>query len=353
MKFKTKLNMLIETLRIKGLKDLLNLCLNYFTLKLEPERVWTEPIYLQLEPTTRCNLKCKMCYGSYERRICDDLTLEGFQKIINQFPRLIKIHLQGIGEPLLNKNIFKMIRYAKSKGIKIDLATNATLIDLNMAKEIVSSGLDYIEFSIDSSTPQIYEEIRSGANFEKVVSNIKNLIKEKGDSKKPEMKIITLVMNETVDEIPQMVKFVHQLGINSLLLIQVQPWDENHLKKLYKDEINFTQRAKKSMLEAKKVAKELKVYLDLTTPITTGLVRGCKRPWISVSVLCDGYVVPCCRVINPDEINFGNVFKDNFKDIWNSVKYKAFRKALKGDFRPTVCNNCYFYYRNPMDRDHV
>jgi len=350
MKFKTNLALFSETLKNRGIKTCLNLCLNYFIMRLEPDRIRAEPVYLQVEPTVRCNLKCKMCY---KRKPCDDLRIEDFVKIVDQMPNLIKVHLQGIGEPFLNKAIFKMIRYAKSKGIKTDLTTNATLIDPAVAEEIVLSGLDYIEFSIDSPTPQTYEGIRPGASLEKVTDNIKRLIERRGNLKNPKMKIVTVVMDENVEEVPEMVGFAHRLGVDSLCLIHVQLWGNDLLKKGYKVNTGFDGKFKEAMLKSEKTAKRLKVYLDLSTPPAGDMTRLCKRPWLSSSVLADGYVVPCCRVVSADEINFGNLLKEPFKDIWNSPKYLSFRRALKSDTRPDACKNCYYYYRDPMSRDHI
>jgi radical SAM protein with 4Fe4S-binding SPASM domain len=348
-----RLKLLGHVLRDKGLKSSLNLCLSYFTLVCEPSRVGTTPIYLQVEPTTRCNLRCTMCYGKYGRRVCDDLSLDNFKEIVSQFPHVIKIHLQGIGEPFLNKDVFKMIRYAKSKGIQMDLATNTTLIDKDLAREIIAAGLDYIELSIDSPVAATYEAIRVGAAFENVVRNVKNLVEAKGNLKKPEIKILSVVQDESVGEMPQLVEFAHKLDVKSIMFIHLQPWDKDHVKQRHPDEETFTRRFEGAIPKAQRLAKRYGIYLDLSSPPGEYASRECKRPWLSTSILADGYVVPCCRVISPEEINFGNVFQEDFKDIWNSTKYMAFRKSLKGASRPAACDNCYFYYRNPLSRDHI
>jgi len=354
MRFNTGVQLLKDTIVSKGLRDSFNLCLNYFTMQWEPEMVWTQPIYLQVEPTTRCNFKCKMCRGVYEARICDDLNLVGFQRIINQIPQAIKVHLQGIGEPFLNKDIFKMIRYAKEKKVKVDLTTNASLIDAAIAREIVSSGLDYIEFPLDSTKPEIYEEIRCGATFENVVNNLKTLIAAKGSAKKPEMKIVTVLMNDNVQEPPLMVEFAHRLGIPSVFLIHVQPWDKDYRKGHYSGDASFKEKLRLSLSKAQEIATELNIFLDMSgVALEDNLPRACKRPWLSLSILADGYVTPCCRIINPDETKFGNIFKDDFEEIWNSPAYRAFRRMLKGNAVPVACRNCYYYSRHPMSRDHI
>lgn len=354
MNLQSKLSLLQETLFEGGSRRFLNLCGSYFTMKMEPEKVTTTPIYLQLETTTKCNIRCEFCYGTFKRRPVKNLSLADFKKIIGQFPGLVKVHLQGIGEPFLNKEIFEMIKYAKSQGIKVDLTTNGTLLDIDTTKKILASGLDYMEFSVDSADPETFEKIRAGANFGQVVGNIKRFLIEKGSATGPQAKVTAVLTDDHIEEAPDIVEFTYQLGISSLFLIRVQDFDSEAVKQDNDNDGEFDKQFSESVRKAKIVAKKRNVHLDVSMPLNGSLERGCKRPWLSTSILADGYVVPCCRVIRPEEINFGNVLDSDFRaDIWNSSDYKEFRKALKGKNPPETCNNCHFYYRNPMSRDHI
>jgi len=197
-----------------------------------------------------------------------------------------------------------MIRYAKSKGIQTDLATNATLIDKEVAREIIASGLDYIELSIDSPVAATYEAIRVGAAFDSVVRNVKNLIEAKGDLKKPEIKILTVVQDENVGELPQLLEFANQLGMNSIMFIHVQPWDKGRAKRRHPDEETFTRRFEGAIPEAQRLAKKYGIYLDFSSPqenMRPGPASGMAINFNPGGRLCRA----CCRVITPEEINFG------------------------------------------------
>jgi|Deesub1362B_J571_1020462.scaffolds.fasta_scaffold15116_2 MoaA/NifB/PqqE/SkfB family radical SAM enzyme len=104
----------------------------------------SRPISLQIEPTTKCNLKCTFCESPLWDRRGMDMSFSDFKKIIDQFPYLVTLLLQGIGEPLLCKDFFKMIEYCKLKKIIVGITTNGMLMNEEIAKKLVDSKIDYV-----------------------------------------------------------------------------------------------------------------------------------------------------------------------------------------------------------------
>src|SRR3989338_3143188 len=98
----------------------------YYAVRSLP--VTTTPFKLKFENTTVCNLKCKMCPISVGlKRPVGSLSYENFKFVFDQiYP--CYLNLTGIGEPVLNKDIFKIISYAKRKRTFVKLDSNATLI---------------------------------------------------------------------------------------------------------------------------------------------------------------------------------------------------------------------------------
>jgi len=133
--------------------------------------------YLQIEPTIRCNLNCIICDKEMKTRTDKrDINFEEFKIILDQFPLLRQLNFAGYGEPLLNVDIFKMVKHAKSKDVFTYFATNAMLLNSNMAEKIIDSGLDCLIFSVDSGVSSTYNKIRIGARLDVVRTNIKNFI---------------------------------------------------------------------------------------------------------------------------------------------------------------------------------
>ena len=168
----------------------------------------TLPIALQIECTTRCNLRCIMCGHTYWKEEARDLSFEDFKKAIVQFPRLFKVWFLGFGENFVNPDFLKMLQYLKSKKIKACLLSNFTLVTKEVAEELVKLKVDIIYISIERTTGEAYEKVRVGASFEKVMQNINNVVelKKKLSTERPILNLYSAISNENL--IGQARKFV-------------------------------------------------------------------------------------------------------------------------------------------------
>ena len=123
---------------------------------------------LIIEPTNTCNLRCTFCFVT-EGMTREDgfMDFELFKKVIDESPGLEHLCMHNWGEPLLHKDIFRMINYAKAAGIAwVVMNTNGTLLTDKIIQRIVDSGLDIIRFSIDGSA-ETFKKIR-GVELEKI-----------------------------------------------------------------------------------------------------------------------------------------------------------------------------------------
>ncbi len=84
--------------------------------------------------TSKCN---KHCPGCYENRENLDIDPKSFYKIIDEISQIGVFRVQiGGGEPLLNKNILKFLKYMRKKHLIVSVGTNGSLINDNFAKSI-------------------------------------------------------------------------------------------------------------------------------------------------------------------------------------------------------------------------
>lgn len=103
-----------------------------------------------------------------------------FRKVIDDgIPHLQYISLDGPGETTLNPDSFQMIRYAKSKGIRVLFSTNAFALDDAMMDRIIDCGLDEIIFSVNGATPEVYAAVHGVAAYQRVVGNIHGFLARK------------------------------------------------------------------------------------------------------------------------------------------------------------------------------
>jgi radical SAM protein with 4Fe4S-binding SPASM domain len=121
-----------------------------------------------------------MCIRAVRKFDGPDIEFDLFKKIIDEGEGYLRyISLDGPGETTMNPDAFRMVRYAKSKGIQVMFSTNATLMDEPMGAAILDSGLDMIIFSINGTTPEVYEAVHGVQAFEKVSANIHSFLELK------------------------------------------------------------------------------------------------------------------------------------------------------------------------------
>lgn len=139
------------------------------------------PIVLAVEPTSVCNLRCPMCF-IVDPRLSRNRSINGMMRF-TLFTRILdeaREHgLRGLvmasrGEPTLNPEFPAMLEYARRCDIlDIKINTNATYLTPALSRRILAAEPDLVVFSVDTAEPEVYGQIRVGADFEQVLDNIK------------------------------------------------------------------------------------------------------------------------------------------------------------------------------------
>lgn len=266
------------------------------------------PMHLDLEASSRCNLNCSFCdrrpvLGSGQT---GDMDFELFRHIMDQFDethRLWGVKFSYRGEPLLNKNIPRMVRYAKGRGVlDIYFNTNAMFLTEEMSEALIDAGLDRISISIDGTNKEDYERVRVGANYERLVDNIETLLRcrNKSGTAYPKIRIQTV-------KLP---------GIDAQMYQRT--WGK------YADEV--------AMLE----------YTDESRRETGIRAQwACPQLWQRMTIEWDGSVFGC----NNDDLRgiyLGNAAERSIYDCWHDERLMEIREAHKNGLSHTIedCNGC-------------
>jgi MoaA/NifB/PqqE/SkfB family radical SAM enzyme len=133
---------------------------------------------LQVESTIACNLRCIMCPWREIAKNVENhgiMTQEIWEAIRPHLPETQSVDFTGGGEPLLQPQLLEWIREAHAAGCETGILTNGLLLTEKKAAQIIDAGLNWICFSMDGATAEIYEEIRVGSNFETVCQNLANI----------------------------------------------------------------------------------------------------------------------------------------------------------------------------------
>lgn len=197
------------------------------------------PVYIQIEPTNICNLRCPLCptgSGESDKKLPrKNMSLEMFKRLIDDLgDNLILIMLWGIGEPLINPETFDMIRYAKQKNIIIVLSTHGLLINKrDNLDQLLSCGLDELIVAIDGASEETYNQYRIGGNFNLLLDNLGLLTSEKKRRgvKLPRIEARFMVTKANEHEIPRIKKLAKKLEVDVLTLRCCAPHEHGSMRK--------------------------------------------------------------------------------------------------------------------------
>ena len=342
------LRRIIENQGAQGLINLVHVSLSAIQEKQSPHINYLPPC-LFLEVTNRCNLSCPTCqlgtseaYNGYNK---NDITFDQFKKIIDQVPSLIYVTLQGVGEPLLNKDIMKMIKYCSDKGISTYINTNGTILTESKSMELINSGLYNLSISVNSLDEKIFAETRSGASISKVLENVQKfiLIKKELNKERPIVSFRAILMKETEPTMKELIFKSDELGVN---VLYIQLFISSFADKVLKDSALLREEVETFNEKLKKWKKQVKIKLVTESfGDSSNNLGQCKRPWFSPNITAEGFVTPCCTISNPSLLNMGNVFEKSFEEIWNSKQFCDFRAGFY-DSQPKECLGCPNYKLN-------
>jgi len=322
-------------------------------------------LYLGIEPTNACNLNCIMCRGNARSSTFKFLTLNIFQKLINniiEFPVSdIEIALHLDGEPLLNPDFHKFIPIlkqliSKNPEIKVFFSTNGHFLDEKLARTFIESGvLDRIWFSIDAVSPATYSKIRRNGNYFKVIKNIKNLLKLRKyyNKKKPFILLQFIVMEENYNETEEFIRFWNNIFerklriefdwnveayVDDTIFIVKRLYDSDRERALYFETLHLNKIKELGLIKDDKSERHLRSWEHLKQH---EMRMPCPAPFSMLVIHADGKVSPCCTDTS-GKLIVGDVCYQDLYNIFYSEQMDSLRKAhLTGNLSDfPVCNKC-------------
>lgn len=320
------------------------------------------PRNIFIEVTNHCNLLCETCprtFNTYEEP--KTLSWENFLRIVEQFPEMERAVLHGIGEPLINKDLPRIIGYLKEHGVYVLFNTNATLLNEDWSRKLIDTGLDELRVSIDGADAKTYALIRGAPLFHKVVGNLKRFMqlqKEVG-AVAPQVSLWMTGLKENIGELPGVVRLAAHMSVPEVYLQRMTYYageadapgmmDGAHaLFGSYDDYVNHV------MAESEALAAELGVALrgagattakhSIEAAQESRPWSACLRPWTTAYITANGNALPCC--ISPfatsdyESLKLGNLFEKPFSDIWNDEAYQRWRERLLSEAPHPACAGC-------------
>ena len=271
------------------------------------------PPCLQVEITSVCNYRCVFCYQTDSELTemgnghMGNMTLELFKKVIDEANgKCEAITLASRGEPLINKEFVKMLKYMNGKFLASKVNTNASLLTEEKCHGILQTDLQTLVFSCDAAEEPLYSQLRVGGSLEIVLKKIRmfNEIKQK---QYPDSKLITRVSGVKVNHqqnIDEMDKFWGEL-VDEVAFVKYNPWENTYERSINNEE------------------------------------RPCTDLWRRSFIWWDGRVNPC-DVDYRSHLCVGNVRDSSVSDLWRSSSYAELRRKHLERNRQAAfpCNRC-------------
>ena len=252
------------------------------------------PFKIEVEPTSACNFKCIYCRHSTVKVKPQFMSMEIFDKIISglkKFPNKIKtFNFCGIGEPLLNKNIYEMILKADEVADDVVLITNGALLTEENSNKLIETGIKTIRVSLQGISEEDYlKTCGYKIDFNKFLNNLEYLYKNKSDRTKLYLKMPDIAIN--TDE------------------------RKDLFRKLFEDKCDYL-----VIQNIGNLFHDLD-YSNIIINNPQNKINVCPQLFYLLIIDAVGSVYPCCAMHN--DVKVGNINDNNIVEIWNGGAAKA------------------------------
>lgn len=314
-----------------------------------------EPVFANIEITTRCNLRCAFCARTGGNREEQEMSTELFCRLLDLLPHAYRITLVGLGEPLLHPEVAGFVAAASARGRRVALATNAMHLTEEVSRSLLAAGLDAIVFSLDTADPGLAAEVRGGTLLDRAIANMK-AFGEMAATRRPVARaVFAAVSVTTAPHLEQLVETVAGLGVDVLMLSDLN-FRQNLPKSLWQ---NADERVSAAIHRAVRRAFALKLPVLSVRGLEEFALAGryhkhllvppgmlyrrsaqrshCFSPWQTIPVAVDGTVTICdCQ---PEDA-LGSILDRPFAALWNGAAMTAHRRRMLGQQAPDPCAIC-------------
>jgi MoaA/NifB/PqqE/SkfB family radical SAM enzyme len=335
------------------------------------------PLRAQIGVSDPCNHRCVFCWdhAPADRESAETadrfagaqpgvMSLQQFKGIVDDLYVMgtRRIDLVGRGEPLTNRYILDMIRYAKERDMQLLMVTNGSRLSERVAKGLVEAGVDHVNISLNAGAPETYPHIHvteTPENYLKVKKNLRFLseCKTAAGSDLPFVTLCFVINSKNYFEITKMIEVTHEVGAQDAQFVHAILHDGTSDLAMNVEQYRAFHESLPTAREraaALGVQSNLGTFAASTPPYMPSKMVGptvvpCYVGWYYTVILGNGSVMPCCQCASP----VGRLTKEHrFADIWASSEYAEFRTAAKSlpeksdRLMTCECDNCALRPRN-------
>lgn len=283
------------------------------------------PLSAKIEINGSCNLDCIMCLRKSLPNRDKFMSKKQFITLLDNLPSIVQWSPHGYNEPLLHPEFFDFVKETNNRNISLYLVTNGTVLNKKNADKLLKLEPEEIRFSIDGVGSE-YEHIRKGAEWDKVVKNIKYVSENTNGIN---VRIYSTIWKKNINQVPKLIKFAEKMNLP--ISFSDITWKND-----------FGESTQENSLRENDISLDLENNSNARFGFSQPKKRSCTLPWLSIYVDVIGNCYPCTDTF---KYLMGNVFTTHIKEIYNSPGFKTFRKnSLDGS--NFECRSCLAWSKN-------
>ncbi|MFH0918999.1 MAG: radical SAM protein [Fibrobacterota bacterium] len=326
-----------------------DMALAAFSAFFKTDRIRHAPLNVQLEPTTACNLNCRMCIRPDSVEKASHMEESVFHLAMKKLspPRIV---FAGAGEPLLHPRLFNMIGFCRTHGVRTMMSTNLVTCRETVDR-LIEQGPHVLKVSIDAADAATYRAVRGTDAFAQILGNVRALVQ--GTQGKMEVRFEYVLMKENMAGLADVVSLADGLGVKRVYFreLQTEGMTEERRKELL-DGVDFG-LLRKSLTTAAARARELHIETNLRDLLSqfkriqrlyardnAAAGTGCLLPWLQLFVAVNGDVSPCCALYTNSGVKTGNVVENSRDELLNGAAMVCVRRGFRKKRVAPVCRDC-------------
>jgi len=293
-------------------------------------------------------------YNPYGQKKTNDISYEQFIKFLNRYKNALSVSLIGNGEPLLNKDFFKMIAYSSNKmNMKVCSSSNGILVK-KFTNEIIESNLLHLNISINGHNSSEFHRLTGNSPelFEIICNNVKYLIQQKKQRNAKLKVAATFILDQlNFKYLKEMITLADNLGVDEIVFFQFLPVDiKGYTAKercLYLDNMEVVPVFDQINTFPKKIRKKVTLPPLLERDMKNN--KFCCTPFFNISINGKENIGGCCCQL----LNFENNGSFSDKNAWNNEHFNDLRRRFLYSNSPLFepCTWCYNNSRDNRNRN--
>jgi pyrroloquinoline quinone biosynthesis protein E len=296
------------------------------------------PLSLLCELTYRCNLQCPYCYNPLALRdYRDELSTEQWCRVLTQAAALgvVQSHFSG-GEPTLRRDLTAIVGCASRTGLYTNLITQGTFLDDAVLDELLASGLDHVQISIQAPEAALADRIAGATAHERKLNALRRALQRD----------VAVTLNCVLhrlnhDAIGDVIALAEELGVRRLELANVQFYGWAYRNRLAliptREQVERGEAIVAAARERLRGAMEIVYVLpDYFDEFPKPCMNGWGRQFMTVTP--NGTVLPCPAAAAIRTLRFENVRERALDEIWGESD--SFRRYRGTSWMPEPCRSC-------------